>query len=246
LESIFPGLSYLSCPGQYLGLLLLPKDSSQLNGSLWFLVDNLYFLSTSHVLGSNTSASLWEPFQHAIPNSILIYFSRDNLVEKHKDLLNALKWDDKPLLIQMEWRLRSQTTTSMKSGCLLPQNGIQKRDSSASKKCNSYLVNWSVLSKSCPGFINSCCTSSLLWHLLWRRTTNSSPRVPQGSENFAFRSRSSSTLTTQLYKRKSATQWNKQQKWLIIIKLFTKSARPCKRSWIYLLKHILQLQASSL
>ena len=60
------------------------------------MFEKLYFLSTSHVFGSNTSASSWEPFRRAIKNSIPIYFFRDDLVIKHKDLLDALNWDDSP------------------------------------------------------------------------------------------------------------------------------------------------------
>jgi hypothetical protein len=73
-----------------------PRIAADLTRAFVFLVNDLYFLSTSHVFGSNTSASSWELFRCAIHNSIPIYFSRDDLVEKHKDLLDILKWDEEP------------------------------------------------------------------------------------------------------------------------------------------------------
>ena len=73
-----------------------PRIAADLTGAFGFMFEKLYFLSTSHVFGSNTSASSWEPFRRAIKNSIPIYFFRDDLVIKHKDLLDALSWDDSP------------------------------------------------------------------------------------------------------------------------------------------------------
>ena len=59
-----------------------------------FLAETLYFISSSHVFGSNTSASSWEAFRRAIQNLITILSQRDDLIEKHKDLLDALRWVD--------------------------------------------------------------------------------------------------------------------------------------------------------
>ncbi len=71
------------------------RIAADLTGAFGFLVNKLY-LSTSHIFGSNMSASSWKPFSRLIRNSIPIYFFREDLVEKHKDLLDALKWDDGP------------------------------------------------------------------------------------------------------------------------------------------------------
>ena len=60
------------------------------------MAQNLYFISTSDIFDSNTSASSWEPLRHAIRNLIPIYFARDNLVKKHKAYIGMLKWQDKP------------------------------------------------------------------------------------------------------------------------------------------------------
>jgi hypothetical protein len=66
-----------------------------ITGAFGFLADGLYFLSTGHVFGSNTSASSWEAFRRSIQSMIIVYSKRRDLVEKHKDLLDLLKWDEK-------------------------------------------------------------------------------------------------------------------------------------------------------
>jgi hypothetical protein len=94
----------ISFPGEIIYLVLAdisacfqyPRIAADLTGAFGFMFEKLYFLSTSHVFGSNTSASSWEPFRHAIKNSIPIYFLWEDLVIKHKDLLDALKWDESP------------------------------------------------------------------------------------------------------------------------------------------------------
>ncbi len=80
----------ISFPDQVIYLVLadisacfrFPRIAADLTRAFGLLVNDLYFLSMSHVFSSNTSASSWEPFWRAICNSILIYFSRDDLVEK--------------------------------------------------------------------------------------------------------------------------------------------------------------------
>jgi hypothetical protein len=69
-----------------------PRISTNVAGAIGFLAEAFYFVSTSHVFGSNTSASFWEAFQRAIQRLITILSQRDNLIEKHKDLLNVLRW----------------------------------------------------------------------------------------------------------------------------------------------------------
>ncbi len=75
-------------------LLPFPPNGSRFDWSFWFVDDIMYFLVTSHVFGSNTSCSSWEPFQGAIQVLIRIYLERTDLVEKHAELLSLLKWDD--------------------------------------------------------------------------------------------------------------------------------------------------------
>jgi len=65
-----------------------------ITGTFGFMAQDWYFISTSHVFGSNTSASSWEPLQRAIKNLIPIFFERDNLIIKHKIYIDILKWHD--------------------------------------------------------------------------------------------------------------------------------------------------------
>jgi hypothetical protein len=63
------------------------------------MAEDVYFLATSMVFGSNTSASSLEPFRRAIQSLIPIYLMRMDLVEKHKHLLDMLVWEDGDTLI---------------------------------------------------------------------------------------------------------------------------------------------------
>ncbi len=73
-----------------------PKISMEVSIAFEFLAEGLYFLSTGHVFGSNTSASSWEALRRAIQNMIPVYSQWTDLVEKHKDLINLLKWNENP------------------------------------------------------------------------------------------------------------------------------------------------------
>jgi hypothetical protein len=70
-----------------------PRIHADMTGAFGFVADNLYFLATSMVFGSNTSASSWEPFRRTIENLIPVYSMREDLVIKHKNLLNMLTWE---------------------------------------------------------------------------------------------------------------------------------------------------------
>jgi hypothetical protein len=71
-----------------------PRLSADVTGAFGFVAELLYFISTSHVFSSNTSASSWEPLRRAIKNMITVYAQQDDLVDKHKNLLDELKWSD--------------------------------------------------------------------------------------------------------------------------------------------------------
>jgi hypothetical protein len=73
-----------------------PIISADFTSTFGFLAEGLYFLSTRHVFGSNTSASSWEALRRAIQNMIPVYSQQTDLVKKHKDLINLLKWDENP------------------------------------------------------------------------------------------------------------------------------------------------------
>ena len=67
------------------------RISADVTGAFGFLAEALYFISSSHVFGSNTSASSWEAFWQVIQNLITILSQQNDLTEKHKDLLDALR-----------------------------------------------------------------------------------------------------------------------------------------------------------
>jgi hypothetical protein len=58
-----------------------------------------YFLATSMVFGSNTSASSWEPFLRAIEALISEYSMKSDLIKKHKHLLDILVWEDDSIYV---------------------------------------------------------------------------------------------------------------------------------------------------
>jgi hypothetical protein len=76
-----------------------PRMHADVTGAFGFMAEELYFLATSMVFGSNTSASSWEPFRRAIQSLIPIYSMRTNLVEKHNGLLDMLAWGDEDNLV---------------------------------------------------------------------------------------------------------------------------------------------------
>jgi hypothetical protein len=69
-----------------------PRISADVTGAFGFIAEELYFISTSHVFGSNTSASSWEPLRRAIQIMITVHLQRDNLIIKNKSLLDELRW----------------------------------------------------------------------------------------------------------------------------------------------------------
>ncbi len=74
-----------------------PRISANVTGAFGFIAKDLYFVSSSHVFGSNTLASSWEPLRRAIQSMISVYSRRNDLVQKHRDLLDMLKWDNPTL-----------------------------------------------------------------------------------------------------------------------------------------------------
>ena len=60
-------------------------------GAFGFQAQGSYFLATSMVFGSNTSASSWEPFQCAIETMAVVFFEKEGLVEKHAKYLNLIE-----------------------------------------------------------------------------------------------------------------------------------------------------------
>jgi hypothetical protein len=71
-----------------------PRIHADLTGAFGFMAENLYFLATSMVFGSNAATSSWEPFRRAIQSLIPIYSMRTDLISKHKCLLDMLVRED--------------------------------------------------------------------------------------------------------------------------------------------------------
>jgi hypothetical protein len=71
-----------------------PRILADITGVFGFVADDLFFLATSHVFGSNTSASSWEPLRRSIKALIPVYINDSSLVKKHAELLSMIKWDE--------------------------------------------------------------------------------------------------------------------------------------------------------
>jgi hypothetical protein len=67
---------------------------TDVTGAFGFMAEELIFLGTSMVFGSNTTASSWEPFRRAIQSLIPMYSMRTDLLEEHKGPFDMLAWGD--------------------------------------------------------------------------------------------------------------------------------------------------------
>ena len=70
-----------------------PRIAADLTGAFAFVAQDLLFLATSMVFGSNTSCPSWEPFRRAIEAMAIVLHDKEGLVEKHKRLLDMLVWE---------------------------------------------------------------------------------------------------------------------------------------------------------
>ena len=74
------------------------------------------------VFGSVASASSWEPFRRAIAAIAVVCFLRPWLVEKHKDLLDVIRWAPLPGPdVQF-----AQAKSCSKNKGILDENGNEK------------------------------------------------------------------------------------------------------------------------
>jgi hypothetical protein len=71
-----------------------PRIHADLTGAFGFMAEQSFFFAPSMVFGSNVSASSWEPFRRAIQSLIPIFLMRNDLIAKHKTLLDMLVWLD--------------------------------------------------------------------------------------------------------------------------------------------------------
>ncbi len=77
-------------------LFLVPQNLRWRNRRFWIFGGWILFSINGVRFSSNTSASSWEALRRAIQIMITVYSQWTNLVEKHKDLINFLEWDDSP------------------------------------------------------------------------------------------------------------------------------------------------------
>ena len=84
-----------------------PRIHADLTGAFGCIAEQLLFLATCMIFGSNASASSWEPFRRAIQSLIPVYSMRDDLILTHKALLDMLVWNgedvDVSTLVQAFW-----------------------------------------------------------------------------------------------------------------------------------------------
>ena len=69
-----------------------PRVFPDLVGAFGFVIGPWFFAANAMVFGSVASPSSWEPFRRAIALLALAYFARRTLVEKHKELINMVRW----------------------------------------------------------------------------------------------------------------------------------------------------------
>ena len=73
-----------------------PRINPDLVGAFGFVVGSLYFAANAMVFGSVASASSWEPFRRVIELLAVAFFAKKSLVDKHRDLLDMIQWDEAP------------------------------------------------------------------------------------------------------------------------------------------------------
>ena len=86
----------LLCETDFKACFRNPKMHPDTAGAFGFIIDQLMYIPTGMVFGSNTSGPSWEPFRRAASMLALHYYHDTSLVGKHKDLLDVLLWEDDP------------------------------------------------------------------------------------------------------------------------------------------------------
>jgi hypothetical protein len=71
-----------------------PRIHADLTGAFSFIVGKLYNLATAVVFGSTASASSWEVFWQAIKALTKVFANKPNLVIRHKEFIDTLKWEE--------------------------------------------------------------------------------------------------------------------------------------------------------
>ncbi len=90
----YPGMTIYIALADIMACFCFPRILDDITGAFGFVADELFFLATSHVFGSNTSASSWELLQRSIEFLIPVCMDDSSLIEKHAELLSMIKWDE--------------------------------------------------------------------------------------------------------------------------------------------------------
>ena len=88
----FPNEDILLAMADIKACFRFPRIHADVTGAFGFQARGLYFLATSMVFGSNTSSPCWEPFRRAIETMSVVFFEREDLVEKHAEYLDMIGW----------------------------------------------------------------------------------------------------------------------------------------------------------
>jgi hypothetical protein len=78
-----------------------PRILANVTGAVGYIAKELYFVSTIHVFGSNTSASLCEALCRAIQKKVTVLSTRGDLVYTHRKLLDLFKWQEAPSEVKL-------------------------------------------------------------------------------------------------------------------------------------------------
>jgi len=73
-----------------------PRIFPCLVGAFGFIIGAYFFAANAMVFGSVVSASSWEPFRRAISGLAESFFGSEELVDKHREYLDMIRWDDEP------------------------------------------------------------------------------------------------------------------------------------------------------
>jgi hypothetical protein len=120
-----------------------PRILANVTGTFGYTAEGLYFASTSHVFGSNTLASLWEALWWAIQKMITVLSMNRDLVNKHRELLDLLKWQETPAEVELVQAFSCKINPSIKEepGIITPLSAnIYVDDILAAAAYNSLFV----------------------------------------------------------------------------------------------------------
>ncbi len=95
LRVSFPNARILLATEDVTSCFKFPRVHSELSGAFGFFdSQGFYHLVSAMVFGSVVSANQWEPFRRTIEHLSMLFLDRDDLVDKHRVLLDMIEWDE--------------------------------------------------------------------------------------------------------------------------------------------------------